>query len=182
MNRRSDRVGERDHEVIDPLRDKSHVATVLAFTEFDEAQRRQRASVERATAIEVCDTDREVIDDDATDWHAVSLAATRSTGSVPHHVGIWWHRRTRANSPAARLPLPRRRATGPERRLWSRPRQSGTPEPSRQGEGFRPAPSQQRARDQRPAFRVSGPSPSKSSGWSTGADESTLRSIRRSSE
>lgn len=106
MNRRFDRVGERDREVIDPLRAESHVTTVLAFTEFDEAQRRQRASVERATAIEVCDTDREVIDDDATDWHAVNLPATRCKGSVPHHVGIWSHRRTPRQLTGGKAPAP----------------------------------------------------------------------------
>ena len=38
MNRRSDGVGERDREVIDPLRAESHPTTVLGFIELDEAQ------------------------------------------------------------------------------------------------------------------------------------------------
>src|SRR5438477_1182549 len=93
MNRRSGGVGERDRGVIEALGAEGHVTTVLTFIELDEAQRRQRASVEGATAFEICDIDREVIDDDATDWHAVGLPATRSSASVPHHVRNWRRRR-----------------------------------------------------------------------------------------
>lgn len=82
MNRRSDGVGERDREVIETRRAEGHVTTVLAFTELDEAQRGQRVSVEGATASEVCDTDREVIDDGATDWHATGLPAARSNDYI----------------------------------------------------------------------------------------------------
>lgn len=52
-------------------------------------------SVEGATASEVCDTDREVIDDDATDWHATGLPAMRRKASVLHHLRIWRRRRAR---------------------------------------------------------------------------------------
>jgi hypothetical protein len=117
MNRRSGGVGERDREVIEALGAEGHVTTVVAFIELDEAQRRQRASVERAIAFEVCDTDREVIDDDATDWDAVRLHVTRSKASVPHHVRIWRRRRApRQLARRPRLPLRRRRAAGPQRR------------------------------------------------------------------
>jgi hypothetical protein len=88
MDRRSGWVGQRDHEVIKALGAEGRVTTVLAFIELDEAQWGQRASVEGATAFEVRDTDRDVIDDDATDWDAVRLPRSAPLGQRGRHGAV----------------------------------------------------------------------------------------------